>query len=76
MYIQWESDMGRPPKPENLKRSKMLPLRLTEDEWNYILRASQKIGVRVSDIFRQGAVLFIHERDKDGSPKEKEKRQR
>jgi hypothetical protein len=68
--------MGRPPKPENLKRSKMLPLRLTEDEWNYIAQASRETGVSISDILRKGAILFVQKRDKDGSRKPKEKKKR
>jgi hypothetical protein len=54
----------------------MLPLRLTEGEWSYVLRASRETGISVSDIFRNGAVLFIQERDKDGSPKLKEGKKR
>jgi hypothetical protein len=65
--------MGRALMPDYLKRSKMLPLRLTQDEWKFILKASRDLGISVSDIFRQGARLFI-ERGKDGSPKQKEKR--
>ena len=77
MYIQYGADMmGRPPKPENLRRSKMLPLRLTEDEWNCVLKASQETGISVSDIFRNGARLFIQQRDKDGHRKAKEKKRR
>ena len=68
--------IGRPHKPENERRSKMLPLRLREDEWNYVLQASKETGISVSDIFRKGAVLFIQERNKGGSRKAKEKKKR
>ena len=70
MYIQLGSDMGRPPLPDNKRRSKMLPLRLTEDEWSYILQASKETGISVSNIFREGAVLFI-QRNKGGHRKTK-----
>ena len=76
MYIQLGTDMGRPPKPENERRSKMLPLRLTEDEWRNVLQASKETGISVSEIFREGAVLFIRERNKGGSRKQREEKQR
>jgi len=68
--------MGRPPKPENLRRSKMLPLRLTEEEWNSLLAASRETGITVSEILRSGAKLFIEQRGKDGSRKRKESSKR
>lgn len=66
--------MGRPPKPENLRRSKMLPLRLTEEEWNFLLTASRETSMSVSDILRSGARLFIEKKGKDGSRKRKDKK--
>jgi hypothetical protein len=52
----------------------MLPLRLTEEEWNQVLTASRELGISVSEIFRSGARLYIHERGKDASRKRKEKK--
>jgi hypothetical protein len=68
------SSMGRPPKPDNLRRDRMLPIRVSEDEWRYLRKAAEKLGMKVSEIFREGARLYINERGKDGSPKRKEKR--
>ena len=66
--------MGRPPKLENLKRSKMLPLMLTQDEWASLKAASQTLGVSAAEILREGAKLYIQTRGKDGSRKRKEKK--
>jgi hypothetical protein len=64
--------MGRPPKPEGTRRSKLFPLRLTPGEMAELESASRRLGESVAEIFRKGAKLYIM-RGKDGS-KRKEKR--
>jgi hypothetical protein len=64
--------MGRPPKPESERRSKLFPLRLTPGEIEELESASRRLGETVADIFRKGAKLYIT-RGKDGS-KRKEKK--
>jgi hypothetical protein len=64
--------MGRPPKPESERRSKLFPLRLTPGEIAELESASRRLGETVADIFRKGAKLYITG-DKDGS-KRKEKK--
>ena len=63
--------MGRPPKPEAERRSKLFPLRLTPGEITELEAASRRLGETVADIFRKGAKAYV-ERGKDGS-KRKEK---
>jgi hypothetical protein len=58
--------MGRPPKPESDRRSKLFPLRLTLGEIAELEAASRRLGETVADIFRKGAKLYI-ERSKGGS---------
>lgn len=58
--------MGRPPKPENERRSKLFPLRLTPGEIAELESAARRLGETVADIFRKGAKLYIT-RGKDGS---------
>jgi len=64
--------MGRPPKPESERRSKLFPLRLTPAELAELESASQRLGESVAAIFRKGAKLYVT-RGKDGS-KRKEKK--
>lgn len=64
-------DMGRPPKPEHLRRSKLFPLRLTPGEMRELEAASRKLRETVAAIFRKGAMLYI--KGKGGSQPEKEK---
>ena len=61
--------MGRPPKPEDQRRSRSFLLRLTPTEMAALEAASRRLGVTVADIFRNGAKLYV-ERGKDG-PKRK-----
>ena len=68
------SHMGRPPKPEHLRRDKMLPLRLTMGEWEELQEAASKLGVKVAEILREGAKLYIKERQ-DGPLDKRRKKQ-
>jgi len=63
--------MGRPPKPEDQRRSRIFLLRLTLGEMAELETASRSLGESVADIFRKGAKLYV-ERGKGGS-KRKEK---
>ena len=64
--------MGRPPKPESQRRSKLFPLRLTPGEIEELESASRRLGETVADIFRKGAKLYIM-RGKDGSKRKENK---
>lgn len=64
--------MGRPPKPEHLRRSTPLHIRLTPGERARLERASRELGVTVAEIFREGATLYLEQRGKGGSRKRKE----
>lgn len=66
--------MGRPPKPEHLRRSKLFPLRLTPGEIGRYERAARKLGVTVAQLLREGADLYIQTRGRDGSPKKETKK--
>lgn len=59
--------IGRPPKPEHLRRSKLFPLRLTPDEIARYEAESRKRGEPVAEILRKGAELYIRRRGKGGS---------
>jgi hypothetical protein len=63
--------MGRPPKPEDQRRSKLFPLRLTPGEMAELESAARGLGETIADILRKGAKLYV-ERGKGGS-KRKEK---
>jgi hypothetical protein len=64
--------MGRPPKPEHLRRSERFFLRLTPSELAELERASRKLGEPVAAILRKGGLLYS--RGKDGSRTKGEKR--
>jgi hypothetical protein len=58
--------MGRPPKPEALRRSKVFLLRLTPGELSELQSIARSRGETLSDVLRKGAQLYA-ERSKDGS---------
>ena len=64
--------MGRPPKPERERRSKLFPLRLTLGEIAELESAARSLGVTVAEIFREGAKLYLT-RSKDGSNRKEKK---
>ena len=64
--------MGRPPKAESERRSKLFPLRLTPGELAELESASQRLGESVAAIFRKGAKLYVT-RGKDGSNRKEKK---
>jgi hypothetical protein len=64
--------MGRPPKPEDQRRSKSFLLRLTPAELAAFEAASRRLGESVADLLRKGAKLYA-ERDKDGSHRKEKK---
>jgi hypothetical protein len=59
--------IGRPPKPEHLRRSKLFPLRLTPGEMEEFEKASRSLGEPVSAILRNGGRLYVRRRGKGGS---------
>ena len=65
--------MGRPPIPKHLRRTKMLPIRLSPAELAELERGAEKLGITVAQLLREGAALYINTKGKDGHRKGKEK---
>jgi hypothetical protein len=66
--------IGRPLKPEHLRRSKLFPLRLTPSEMATLEHASRELKEPVAAILRKGAELYIRRKGKDGSRTKGEKK--
>lgn len=56
--------MGRPPKPEGERRSKVFPLRLTPGEMAELEAASRRLGETVADVFPQRCEALCRERQR------------
>jgi hypothetical protein len=69
------SDMGRPRKSEDHKRSKLFPLRLSPRETEFFSKKARDLGESVASVFRKGGMLYIQTRSEDGSQKRKENKQ-
>jgi hypothetical protein len=69
------ANMGRPRKSKDNKRSKLFPLRLSPRETKFFSRKARDLGESVASVFRNGGVLYIQKRSRDGSLKRREKKQ-
>ena len=68
-------DMGRPRKTKETRRSKLFPLRLSPRETRFFSRKARDLGESVASIFRNGGMLYVQTKSKDGSHNRKEKKQ-
>jgi hypothetical protein len=68
-------DMGRPRKSQENRRSKLFPLRLSPRETRFFSRKARDLGESVASIFRNGGMLYVQTKSKDGSHNRKEKNQ-
>jgi hypothetical protein len=68
-------DMGRPRKTQDTRRSKLFLLRLTPRETAFFSRRARDLGESVASVLRNGGMLYIQMRSRDGSQKRKEKKQ-
>jgi len=47
------SKMGRPPIPEELRKSKVVRVRMTEDEFRVLYDEARRQGVTISELLRR-----------------------
>lgn len=69
------NDMGRPRITQHDRRSKLFPLRLSPRETAFFSRKARDLGESVASVLRNGGMLYIKMRGKDGSQRRKEKKQ-
>jgi hypothetical protein len=69
------NDMGRPRITHHDRRSKLFPVRLSPRETVFFSRKARELGESVASVLRNGGMLYIKMRGKDGSQKRKEKKQ-
>src|ERR1700688_2505306 len=69
------NDMGRPRITHHDRRSKLFPLRLSPRETAFFSRRPRDRAESVASFLRNGGMLYIKMRGKDGSQKREEKKQ-
>ena len=62
-----EMAIGRPPKPDHLRRTEAFLFRLTPIEMATLENASRELKEPKAAILRKGAALYIRRKGKDGS---------
>ncbi len=50
--------MGRPPLPPEKRRSKIVMLRLTDEEAKFLKSAAEKTGLTLSEVLRRGGLEY------------------
>ena len=63
------NDMGRPRITHHDRRSKLFPLRLSPRETAFFSRKARDLGESVASVLRNGGMLYIKMRGKDGPQK-------
>jgi hypothetical protein len=70
------SCVGRPKLAPYLRRSKILPVRLSAAEFAELERVADRMDVSIGQVVREGIALYINKKGKDGHRKRKEKKDR
>jgi hypothetical protein len=72
--LHLSSCMGRPKLAPHLRRSKILPVRLSAAEFVELERVADLADVSIGQVVREGIALYINTKGKDGHRKRKEKK--
>jgi hypothetical protein len=61
-----------PYKGPDQVRARMIPIRVSNEEWESLHAASRRCGVPISRLMREGAVLYAKRLERKDEPTEKE----
>ena len=64
----------KPYKPSHLVRTRLFPVRVSQEEYEWLTSTSQRLGVTVADLMRNGARAYAAMLEQKGGPR-KEKLQ-
>lgn len=65
----------KPYKPAHLVRTRMIPIRVSEEESQWLSATSERLGIPVSNLMREGARFYAMQLEQKGEPR-KEKSHR
>ena len=57
-----------PYKPPHLVKTKMIPVRVSQEYWNWLTTASERLGVPISRLMREGARVYARQLERKGGP--------
>jgi len=59
----------KPYKPRHLVKSRMIPVRVSEEYSEWLYAASSRLGVPISDMMREGARVYAMQLEQKGEPR-------
>ncbi len=61
-----------PYKPKHQVKARMIPIRVSQEDSEWLEEASSKFGVPISHLMREGARLYVKRLERKGEPTRKE----
>ncbi len=69
IYISVQSPMIKHYKPVHERKTKMVPVRMTEEFFKSLQTSSARIGLPISVLLREGAKAYIRQIERKDGPK-------
>ena len=63
----------KPYKPAHQVRGKMIPIRVSEEDSQWLESASDRFGVPISKLMREGAKLYVRQLERKSEPRKEKK---
>jgi len=64
----------KPYKPPHQVRSRLLPIRISEEDAEWLFPTAKRLGVTVSDLMREGARFYAMYLEQKGEPRKEKER--
>lgn len=59
----------KPYKPTHQVKARMIPIRVSDEDSEWLQRASQRFGMPISRLMREGARLYVRQLERKGEPR-------
>jgi len=63
----------KPYKPAHQVRAKMIPIRVSEEDSQWLASASERFGIPISTLMREGARLYVRQLERKSEPRKEKK---
>lgn len=63
----------KPYKPRHLVKLRMISIRVSEEFSEWIYSASERHGISIADLMREGAQVYVKQLERKGGPRREKK---